>query len=341
MRTGTMSVWEHQVRYLSQKPDGKERIVALLGNGNLTQNPYFIAWFGEDGLLTRLKHEPISDRKYDCLVVDGNNKVTVELLRFHNNSNISDETGWQAINVATGKVLPDSTQVAFSGQRIVKDGQAMSRQELSEQIISGFFYDLRHVFRFPAVRSDTYWKDLALEQFYDRGSIDTDVVVKALNGEPITTRWKDLTDDETSVRTALFNKGYNESANGMPGTYTLDGSFINIVFLDSIYCHNVLGVDKEEGNLCSMHVTGWSNNVGTTLQGLSQLAANVFQDAILLNNGGDVFYLINHDQNDKMIPYNKLNDSNWTVVTSCENRYNVRAALLLITDHPYQGSSLL
>jgi hypothetical protein len=215
----------------------------------------------------------------------------------------------------------------------------MSRQEFSEQICSGLFYDLRHVFRFPAVPSGAYWRDLGLEQFYTQGSIDPEVVIKALNNSPITTRWKDLTDDETAVKKALADKGYQESDEGKPGTYRLYGSFVDIVFLDAIYCHDVIGIDKEQGNLCSMHVTGWSNNVGATLQGLSQLAANVFQDAILLNNGGDVFYLINDDLKEKMLPENKLDDPNWTVVASCENRYYTRGALLFITDHPPQDNA--
>jgi len=339
MRTGTISVWSHQEKYLSQKREGTQRIAAIMGYGNLTQNPYFVAWFGTDGLLIRLKPEPISDRIYDCVVVDENHQVTLESLRFKRDSSIEAETGWQAINVATDKFLPDSTQVAFSGQRIVKSGQAMSRQEFSEQICSGLFYDLRHVFRFPAVPSGAYWRDLGLEQFYTQGSIDPEVVIKALNNSPITTRWKDLTDDETAVRKALADKGYQESDEGKPGTYRLYGSFVDIVFLDAIYCHDVIGIDKEQGNLCSMHVTGWSNNVGATLQGLSQLAANVFQDAILLNNGGDVFYLINHDPKEKMLPDNKLDNANWTVVASCENRYYTRGALLFITDHPPQDNA--
>lgn len=339
IRSGTISVWEHQVRYLLQQRNSNERIVGIIGNGNLTQNPYFVAWFGKDGLLIRLQHEPVSNREYDCIVIDKNNRVTVEVLRFTNNSNTQTDTGWQAINVANNQVL-QSTQIAFSGQRIVKNGQAMSRQELETQVVSGQFYDLRHVFRFPAVSSGGYWKDLALEQFYDGKGIDVEVVKKALRGEVIATRWQDLTDDENSVRKALLDKGYHEATNGKPGTYSISGDFVEVTFLDSIYCHNVLGVDKETGKLCSMQVTGWSNNVGATLQGLSQLAANVFQDAILLNNGGDVFFLVNQNQNEKMIPYSKLDDPNWTLVPSCENRYYIRAALLLIAQQPLKNNDI-
>lgn len=331
LRTGTISIWEHQIRYLlSQSENSQERIVAIMGNGNLTQNPYFIAWFGENGLLVRLEHEPVGDREYDCLVIAKNNRVTLETLRFITDEQPHTDVGWQAINTTTNQPLPDTTRVAFSGQRIVKDGQAISRTQLAKQVISGQFYDLRHVFRFPAVSSQGYWRDLALEQFYHNQGVNTDTVSKAFRGEAITTCWRNLTNNEDAVRTALLDKGYQENNQEQPGSFRLVGDHVEINFLDSIYCHNVLGVDKETGKLCSLHITGWSNNVGTTLSGLAQLAANVFQDAILVNNGGDVFCMVNQDQHQQMIPYSKLDDSNWTLVPSCEQRYYIRSALLLV-----------
>ncbi len=330
MRLGTVSVWEHQVRYLSQVGNDAKRIRAIVGNGNLTQNPFFVAWLGQDGLLIRLRHEPVTDRSYDCLVVGENGAVTVEIVRFEGAGSLEDEAGWRALDALSGKPLPSSTQVALSGQRIVRDGRPILRQQLEEQVISGLFYDLRHVFRFPAVRSGSYWRDLGLEQFYDHGSINTDVVAKALKRLPITTRWRALTNDENSVRTALCDKGYREAPadDSGPGTYSFSSDFVHITFSDAIYCHNVLGIDQE-GSLCSMQVTGWSNNVGATLEGLSKLAANVFQEALLLDNGGDVFYLVNHDPGEKMIPYSRLANPDSTVVASCENRYFIRSVVLL------------
>lgn len=156
-------------------------------------------------------------------------------------------------------------------------------------------------------------------------------MLKALRYQPITVQWQDLCNDIDVVKKALADKGYYESSQETPGTYYLSGSSVNIVFLEAIYCHSILGVDKQ-GNLCSMYITGWSNNVGTTLQKLSQLAANIFQDAILLNNGGDVFYLNNYDQKEQMIPYSKLQDPRWTIVESCEQRYYIRSVLLMTCD---------
>ena len=80
----------------------------------------------------------------------------------------------------TGKQLSDNVEMAFSGQRIVKDGKPLTRDQLCEQVLSGLYYDLRHVFRFPAVKQGEYWKDVGLEQFYDHGCIRRSAVAKAL-----------------------------------------------------------------------------------------------------------------------------------------------------------------
>lgn len=332
LRTGTISVWEHQIRYLLNKQHKGRQVVSIITNGNLTQNYYFVAWFKEDGLLIRLKNEPVATQTYDCIVVDECGRASVEKISFQN-QDIQAETGWQAINTVTNKPLPASMKFAFSGQRIVADGQSISRQELETQITSGCYADLRHVFRFAAVPCAGYWVDVGLEQFYDNRKINPDTTIKALRHEPIKVQWRDLCDDADVIKKALADKGYQESVEGSPGSYYLSGSSVNIVFLEAIYCHNLLGIDKQ-GNLCSMYITGWSNNVGTTLQKLSQLAANIFQDAILLNNGGDVFYLSNYDQQEQMIPYSKLQDPRWTVVESCEQRYYIRSVLLMTCDRP-------
>lgn len=332
LRTGTISVWEHQVRYLLNKQVSNNQIASVITNGNLTQNSYFIAWFKQDGLLIRLKDEPIATQDYDCVVIDEYNQATIEKLSFKN-QDIQAENGWQAINTITKKPLNPSVQFAFSGQRVVKNGQPISQQELETQIISGCYADLRHVFRFAAIPSAGYWLDLGLEQFYDYGKININTVIKALRHEPINIQWRDLCNDVNVIKKALADKGYQESNSGNPGTYYLSGSSVSIVFLQAIYCHSILGIDKQ-GELCSMYITGWSNNVGTTLQSLSQLAANLFQDAILVNNGGDVFQLVNYDQKEQMIPYTKLQDPHWTVIESCDQGYYIRSVLLMTSDRP-------
>ena len=332
LRTGTISVWEHQVRYLLNTQNNNNQIISVITNGNLTQNSYFVAWVKQDGLLIRLKDEPIATQIYDCVVVDECNQASIEKISFKN-QDIQAQTGWQAINTVTNKPLNSSIQFAFSGQRVVKNGQPISPQELETQVIAGCYADLRHVFRFAAIPSAGYWLDLGIEQFYNNRKINIDTVIRALRHEPVNIQWRDLCNDENVIKKALADKGYQESNNGNPGSYYLSGSSVNIVFLPAIYCHSILGIDKQ-GELCSMYITGWSNNVGTTLQSLCQLAANIFQDAILVNNGGDVFSLVNYDQKEQMIPYNKLQNPHWTVIESCEQRYYIRSVLLMTCDRP-------
>jgi hypothetical protein len=224
--------------------------------------------------------------------------------------------------------------VVFSGQRVVTDGRALSTEELNAQVHSGLFYDLRHVFRFPVIKSGGYWKDLGLEQFYDHGSISRATVARALEGKPITTRWRDLTSDRSVACRACQDKGFEESSEARRGTYQFDGDHIHITYLDGIYCHNLLGLDKD-GNIMCMQVTGWSNNVGSTLTDLSMLAARVFKEAILLDNGGDVFFFANQHPDRRVIPYDETPDgpeSAW--VKSCEKRYFIRSVIIFAGDAP-------
>lgn len=125
LRTGTISVWEHQVRYLLNRHS--DNIISIITNGNLTQNSYFIAWFKQDGLLIRLNDEPITTQSYDCVVIDESNRPSIEKISFQN-KDTQAETSWQAINTLTNKPLSASVQFLFSGQRVVKDGQSISRQ---------------------------------------------------------------------------------------------------------------------------------------------------------------------------------------------------------------------
>jgi len=290
--------------------------------------------------MTRLADEPIDDRVYDCLVVPATRKSTIRKVRFTTEGSSSDECGWVAIDHQTDEALPASTRFALSGQRMVSDRQPLTEAELHRQILSGLYYDLRHAFRFPAVKAGNYWKDVGLAEFYSHGSIDRMVVEKVLAGGVIRTRWVDYTESEEGLRAGLEAKGCVESASGERGTYAIDGSYLEIVYLNGLYCHNLIGLDPDN-NLVSMQVAGWSNNVGSSLLALSRLASQVYQDAILLDNGGDVFFLYNRDPDrHRVIPYEKRDDASWTVVKSCEDRYFIRSVLMFVTEHKPTGGEI-
>lgn len=86
LRAGTISVWEHQIRYLLNKQHKDRQVISVITNGNLTQNYYFVAWFKQDGLLIRLKNEPVATQTYDCIVVDECDRASIEKISFQNST---------------------------------------------------------------------------------------------------------------------------------------------------------------------------------------------------------------------------------------------------------------
>jgi hypothetical protein len=297
MRRGTLSVWEHQERAARGRD---ERVVAAVGNGNLTQNPGFVAWLGsEQGLLVRVRGEPTSARTYDCVVLDGG-AVAVRPVRFRpGEPGPLGERGWRADDADEDRPLPPSA-VAFSGQRIVRGGRPVAASERAQQIQAGLYYDLRHVFRFPAVHANGLWRDVGLERFYDGASLDGAALGAIMSGQPLRTRWTDLGVHVSALEAALADKDYVPGDGRAPGTYRLDGEHLELALLEGIYPHNVFGLDRA-GHPASLLVTGWSNNVGYTLAQLAEVAAAVFSEAVLLDNGGDVFFLQNHDRERALI----------------------------------------
>lgn len=184
---------------------------------------------------------------------------------------------------------------AVSGPRLVRKGRPLPPRAET-------FADPRHLLLFPyvqvrrGVRIDLGLdlllasEDLKLYRDAVEGSLpvriplETEVVLPpGGSGERMR-----LPIDGEAVRRALDVKGYRESALGEPGTYRLAPDSLEISFLPGIYPHHVLAVDVE-GAVHSILVSGASNRAGVRVRELAEdLAAAGFQEAILLDNGGDV-----------------------------------------------------
>jgi hypothetical protein len=345
MRRDTISVWEHQIRALSTGartgPARHQRVVAAVGNGNLTQNPAFVAWLGEeDGRLLRLRAEPVMARVYDCVVLTEGG-VGIRRVRFVPKDSHADETGWRALDVDDDERPLPSEAVAFSGQRLVRGGRPLGPGEFARQVMDGLYHDLRHVFRFPAVRVGSHLVDVGLEQFFPGGVLDRGLLAEALGRAPIRTRWTELGVGRPALVRALADKAYRPGSSGEPGTYRFDGEHLDLSLLEGIYPHNVFGLDAQ-GRPQSLLVTGWSNNVGYTLGQLSEVAGALFEDALLLDNGGDVFFLENRDP-DALLAWPALawhqgghfavrGSSGCEVYGFSEGRVALRSVLLFVED---------
>jgi hypothetical protein len=112
----------------------------IIGNGNLGNNPWNVAWqHDKASRLYCLADEPLDSRTYSCFTVykDRNFKIqdlnfTQDKVCFHN-EDISDLVAW-----------------ANYGQQIVRNGRPVPIEDIVEQ-----FYDIRHIFD---------WKDYGPEK---------------------------------------------------------------------------------------------------------------------------------------------------------------------------------
>lgn len=341
MRRGTITVWEHQVRALMAAPR-PERVVAVVGNGNLTQNPGFVAWVGaEAGLLVRVQGEPVLSRIYECVVLDDLGAVSIRRLRFEPGAGRDAVGGWLALDVDDGERPLSRDAVAFSGQRLVRAGRALDAHERRRQILDGLFYDLRHVFRFPAVHAGGLWRDVGLETLFAGGGLDGGMLAETLAGGPLRTRWAGFGVERGVLERALADKGYVPGDPDAGGRYRFDGDVLTFTPLPGIYPHNVFGVDQQ-GQPASLLVTGWSNNAGYTVDQLAEAAGRLFRDAVLLDNGGDVFLLENRDAGSLLIPPALAWNGSGRLVPGplpgadvqgfAEGRFTLRSVLLFMED---------
>lgn len=155
-------------KHLALYPD----TIAATGNGNLLANPHFVAW--QDGRLYHLAGEPVSTRRYTCLVARGH-RVSIE-------------------------PLTTDCDFATYGQHIVRGGEPVTREQLVAMAADGEFYDLRQLLLFPRLsRGPERWIDPGVD------SID---VAAALRGEPLTIDVAAFSERE--VRAALAAKGYSD-----------------------------------------------------------------------------------------------------------------------------------
>jgi len=173
------------------------------------------------------------------------------------------------------------------------------------------------VFCFPAVKFGDFWLDVGLHGFYDsNGRVDPAAVAAAF-ADPV------RVSKPRGVSMAETQKGVGDKA-----TYTrlVRQRPLTIGYGLGIYPFNLIGV--KDGCLVSVQITGWSNNSGTTLPGAAEIAAAFVDDAILLDEGGDVMYFEAPAGGE--LTYRNVADRSTCVVASCENRYIIRGALCIV-----------
>jgi hypothetical protein len=291
MRAQVWTVAQHTAAYRTAHPE--DGIVAWVGNGNLLSNPHFVGFVGEQsGVLYHLASEaaylsgPPQGRAYSCLVVRRAGftpRVNIETLFF------TYQEDQPQVLAADGQPMTDQIEYATFGQRLVERGIPLDQERLIQLARDQQFYDLRGVFLFGRIDcGEKRWIDVGLAGFWDdHGHMDAQAVEDALHGRPISVRVTPFA--AQNVHKAMADKGYDLVANATrAGEYSLKGDLLNVVLLEGIYQHNMIGI-RPDGRVISVVLRGLSNRVGVTLRGAAAIMKMLgAHDALLIDSGGDV-----------------------------------------------------
>jgi hypothetical protein len=273
IRDSTITYLDHISRFEENDP-AKRKCLALVGNGNLLMNPWFVAYV--QGKLFYVRKEPVKKREtpYSSMVVWKDRQVTIEDIHFRDRNKIQ-LAGFQ------GEDITDRVAYSTYGQRLMARGRFVTPLEIQDQ-----YYDLRHLLLFPFLGDRGGY--LGLNEL----ETDTSKRETALKKLPVELVFND---DTNIARDALAEKGYQEVSRAYrEGDFSITGNRISITFKSGVFPHNILVV-TEDGKVLSVLVTGRSNTAGLMLDKADKLFEDMMshtghrvKDAILLDNGGDV-----------------------------------------------------
>jgi hypothetical protein len=290
MRKEVWSADRHKFEFRNRHPN--QHVLGWVGNGNLLSNPHFVAYV--EGFLFHLGSESahLGSRVYSSLIVrkGGARRVAIESIRYTRSS------GALRILTATGVDITEEVEYATFGQQLVIDGRPLELHQLKQMAVAQQFYDLRHLFLFGRIPvGDKRWLDAGLAAFWDDGTLNIQAVEAALDCEPVRVDVSQF--NENTVREAMNAKGYEKVARPTsPGQFSLQAGKLDVVLLDGLYPHNMIGITKS-GRVISVVLRGLSNRLGVSIRGAAEIMADLgAEDALLIDNGGDVMMCFGDDQ---------------------------------------------
>lgn len=290
MRKQVWTIDQHISEYL--KSHTNEQILGWVGNGNLLSNPHFVAYVEGQLLSLGSEIQYFSSRSYTSLVVrkPGHKRVSIEPVTYRLSAGSS-----QILN-ALGDDITGEVEYATFGQQIVRQGQPIGRVELKRMASDQQFYDLRHLFLFGRMPAgDKRWLDAGLGAFWDNGVLNIESVKAALEGNPVLVDVRQF--NETAVLAAMAAKGYDKvDEPNERGQFSLRDRKLTMILLDGLYPHNMIGV-RNDGVVMSVVLRGLSNRLGVSIMGAAEVMASLgAQDAVILDNGGDVMMSFDGEQ---------------------------------------------
>lgn len=191
-RAGTWTMYHHLKQFLAQR-GADWRVIGIQSNGDLTMNPWHIAYIGQshlqdqDGTLCALlshdPKEPVLSRIYRCLVKWTDTVIQIRPQRYEclnlrieeargqryalkiNDPDVADRyDAWlrplSEYNTDTKNIAP-LVEFVLSGKPIVEDGIELSLTNAIDR-----FQDVRHVFSLPSVPATGYYREQDVKEIY-------------------------------------------------------------------------------------------------------------------------------------------------------------------------------
>lgn len=325
-RAGTWTIYRHLLNF--QDTLGKDgwRIVGVQGHGDLTMNPWHVAYCNQPGLNKNpifccLKtredlyvEERYIDRVYRCLVKwrpeRGKPRLTIEDIAFRD---ADPQLGGVTVHLVGSDGLheiTDQVELAMAGKPIIQD-----RQEIPLFSFIGKFDDVRHIFALPEVTATGIYKTKPIKKAilgeYElfsninvrRAALTNPVVISL---EPVPGMCFDWPTIRGEIETKHFRKMVDDTHiptfAGEFRKYPGDEGKIEVFFPRNVYPFGVLGIQVPQGedkvgstNIICLSSGGLSGRVGNTLEGITRIMYDFLacSEAMVLDEGLDVFQLVN------------------------------------------------
>lgn len=332
MRADTLSVHEHILRYRERRRD--RQVLGFAGLGNTTMNPRFMVYVGGRLCYTREDLSIVDSAFYDpqpSVLVWQNGATSSANVQFklapglEPSHIIQQDRKWLAeTDVIPGcpgefvawvdgeQTSREKIHCVIQGPSLVHQGSARTQEEIVEMARKGWFYDLRHVIRFPYLRLrppgdgpkavPPLGLDVGLETMWDESKMQPHQVRRALQGDPIEIPLQPYLDQKPRyvktygspvgadlIRKTLREQSYVESRElTQRNQFCIDGQNLIIRFGEGVYNHSLLGLTQDNA-LMWIGITGLGGRVGLTMAETAELALQRgMHHALLIDNGGDV-----------------------------------------------------
>ena len=274
--------WQEHLRLIGEKYP-RQKAIAVVGNGNLMFSSHIAGWI--NGRVVAPVGEPVGRRVYSSLVIYRNGRVAIEAIAYRRKRGVL-----RVFSRTQNKDITDSVRFITSGPRIVRNGGRVPLAETMRDVS-----DVRWLFKMPVIQNEGEGIFWGMDQLLDEHDSPNRLAYRAAAGRAIDLKLEVLgrTIEADGLRAALQAPDLNyrevgKDAVRQEGDFAITGSDVRIRFRTSRYPHHVIGLDKGGGIIVSQ-IQGRSGHVGAALEELPDwMLERGAQDAILLDNGGDV-----------------------------------------------------